>query len=193
MPQFPQVSASMRPRLERPTATIRIAPWNIYCEKVGAPKMLRPLKPKAMISAPTNVPNTWNSPSRKVAEPRKTAAKARQQIGIGRAGRAAAEARGEQDPGQGRADAGNDKADDLDAVDIYAGEPRRRRDCRRRPESPGRSRCVRREPRARRGRAPSTMIGFGMPNSQRPSARSRKSVRHAGDDRNAGGIGEREA
>ena len=47
-----------------------------YCEKVGAPKMLSPLKPTAMISAPMKVPRTWNSPSRNVAEPRKTAANA---------------------------------------------------------------------------------------------------------------------
>lgn len=40
------------------------------------PKMFRPLKPKAMISAPTNVPSTWNSPSLSVADPRKTAAMA---------------------------------------------------------------------------------------------------------------------
>src|SRR5690606_23478092 len=66
-----QRSASMRPRLDRPTAMIRIAPCSTYCEKVGAPKMLRPLKPKTMISAPMNVPRTWNSPSRSVAEPRK--------------------------------------------------------------------------------------------------------------------------
>src|SRR5205814_2383838 len=30
-----QLSASVRPRLESPTATIRIAPWNTYWEKVG--------------------------------------------------------------------------------------------------------------------------------------------------------------
>src|SRR6185436_19458074 len=53
---LPQFSAICRPRLDRPTATIRMAPWKTYCEKVGAPKMLRPLKPKAMMRAPTKVP-----------------------------------------------------------------------------------------------------------------------------------------
>ena len=50
-----------------------------------------------------------------------------QQIAVGGAGRAAAEPRGEQDAGERRADAGGDEAEDLDAVDIDAGEPRRRR------------------------------------------------------------------
>src|SRR5690606_447534 len=50
-----------------------------------------------------------------------------EQIGIGGARRAAAEPRGEQDTGDGGTHARNHEAEDLDAVDIDAGKPGRRR------------------------------------------------------------------
>ena len=154
--------------------------------------MFRPLKPKAMISAPMKVPRTWNSPSRSVAEPEEDGGEGGEQIGVGGAGGAAAEARGEQDAGQRRAHAGDDEAEDLDAVDIDAGEARRGRIAADRLDLLADRRALDQHPEAaEHERHDDDLVG----DAEQPAAERQlqEGFRHAGDDRNAGGIGEGQA
>src|SRR5271170_4994047 len=91
-----------------------------------------------------------------------------QQIGVGGAGRAAAQTRSEQRTRQAGAHPGNDETEDFDAIDADAGEARRRW-----ISWPIAVRSTKTQS------APTTsamtMIGLGMPNSQRPSANCRNS------------------
>ena len=114
-----------------------------------------------------------------------------QQIGIGGAGRAAAKTRGEQGPREGGADAGNDKAQDLDAIDADAGEPGRDRVAAYRLDLLT-DRCAfdqRPQRRHHQGHHDDRVGNAEQPTAQR---QLQKTFRDAGDDRRAGRIGEGE-
>ena len=155
--------------------------------------MLRPLNPKTMISVPIESPQNVEFAVAQRRRSEEDCGESGQQIGVGRARRAAAEARGEKRAGQRRAHAGDDEAEDLDAVNAYAGKARGRLIAADGLNFLADRRPLDQDPKAPATTSAMTMIGLGMPNSQRPRASLQEGFRHARDDRHAGRIGERQA
>ena len=171
---------------------IRMAPWNTYWEKVGAPNMLRPLNPKTMIMRADESPEHVELAVAQRRRSEKHRGEGGQQIGVRRARGAAAEARGEKRAGERRAHAGNGEAEDLDAVNADAGEARRRLVAADRLDFLADRRAFDKHPKRHDDeRHEDDRIG----NAEEPTTESQlqEGFRHAGDDRHAGRIGEREA
>ena len=188
----PQLSASMRPRLESPTATIKDgALKHILRERRGSEDVEAVEAEDDDQRADEGAEHVEFAVAqgRRAEEDR---GESGQQIGVGGAGRAAAKARGEQRAGQRRADA------EMTKPRILMRSTRCRRaapppGCRRPPGSPGRSRVRSTSTQRPTSTSAMTMIGFGMPNSQRPRRDLQERLGHAGHDRHAGRIGEGQA
>ena len=106
----PQLSASMRPRLDSPTATIRIAPWKMYCVGRRA-EDVQAVEPEGDDQRADEGPEHMELAVAQRRRSKKHRGEGGEQIAVRRAGRAAAQPRGQQDAGQRRADAGDDEAE----------------------------------------------------------------------------------